>query len=865
MAIVHFYEDEIKQYAVSQLNKNLDADVSVESIDLDLWSKFPYASLRFQNTFIPDLNDSLGGDTLLFAKDLFFKFNLYDLYSGQYKVETVEASKVYLNLEINLKNRPNYIFWKEDSTQQGGNFQFDLTSVSVEDLILNYKHEGQQQDYNIWADQLELTGHFEPGNFALDLRFDGITKKFSSGNLNYLVNRKTNLAIKLAANTADQRYKFTQGDLIIEDMKFSVTGEYAKFLQLDISGNQIQLASVFSIFPSSLFVQIADYKSSGIVAFKANFQTQEQGELAPIISADFQLNDGKLTEPSTNVTLENLKCRGAFTNNGGLGKEQLTLDQLAGNFQDCSFNLSGMIKGFSLAKVAVKGSGKLNLSTLHRFFKFPGVKLIDGEVAFNGDYQLNQKPNGNWRIKKSTGSINFNQVTTSLSATEFNCQGLTGRGKLKNDDFTLKSLDGEINGTKLRASGQFDNLLPYLLSGKQKLIANVKLEADYLDVNKLLSEGGGESTHSQTEGLPKNVDVKLNAKVGELSHDGLVCQHVQGVVRLRERRLQVYNTSFGSFGGAVNVKFDLIEKSSGYNFSANVGLNNVDITQIFIALDNFGQDVITAEHIVGKANTTILLNGKLTSQFELLDETLWAKADLNVADGELLQLPLLQETAQYLGENGFARATLNTPELTSRLRQVQFSELSNQIEIKEGVIRIPEMTINSSVFDLGIEGTHDFSDRINYHVDFRLSDLLMRKTSDEFGEIEDDGLGHRVYLQISGTVNDPQFSIDRKRRNDKRLEEIAMERQNIKEILSDEFGGARNSEVGLSNEEDLILANPEFKVEWEEEKDTVVNEVSQPEQPKKKKKKSRFGRFLDKLEREEKEPQVQVEIDDSEL
>ena len=63
--IIYLYEDEIKQYAVDELNAHLTAPVQYEEIDLTLFSQFPSASLQFKNIYVPD---SASQDTFCLRK-----------------------------------------------------------------------------------------------------------------------------------------------------------------------------------------------------------------------------------------------------------------------------------------------------------------------------------------------------------------------------------------------------------------------------------------------------------------------------------------------------------------------------------------------------------------------------------------------------------------------------------------------------------------------------------------------------------------------------------------------------------------------------------------------------------------------------
>ena len=54
-------------------------------------------------------------------------------------------------------------------------------------------------------------------------------------------------------------------------------------------------------------------------------------------------------------------------------------------------------------------------------------------------------------------------------------------------------------------------------------------------------------------------------------------------------------------------------------------------------------------------------------------------------------------------------------------------------------------------------------------LDFALRDL--KSGEGEFGPMEEDGLGHRFFLAIGGTLEDPEFGYDRRAHQEHRREE----------------------------------------------------------------------------------------------
>ena len=91
--------------------------------------------------------------------------------------------------------------------------------------------------------------------------------------------------------------------------------------------------------------------------------------------------------------------------------------------------------------------------------------------------------------------------------------------------------------------------------------------------------------------------------------------------------------------------------------------------------------------------------------------------------------------------------------------------LKVKVIIDKGKIHIPQMTLSTNVMDLNISGTHGFDDNVDYHLNFRLNDVLVKnKNQGEFGPIKDDGLGAKLFLHVYGNLSDLNTTSIRKKR-----------------------------------------------------------------------------------------------------
>jgi len=168
------------------------------------------------------------------------------------------------------------------------------------------------------------------------------------------------------------------------------------------------------------------------------------------------------------------------------------------------------------------------------------------------------------------------------------------------------------------------------------------------------------------------------------------------------------------------------------------------------------------------------------------------------------------------------------------LRNISFSTINNHIEIKDKVVYIPEMEINSTTLNLQLQGSHSFDNHIDYHFSLYMSELLRRnKKEDENPEylIHEDKSGKpRIHISMTGTASDPKIKYDMKAVRKNISSDIKKERENLKEVFRKEFSGKENMEKEKPYFEKDSTQN-DFIIEWDEE-DTDSLEVLNPKKKK---------------------------------
>jgi hypothetical protein len=235
--------------------------------------------------------------------------------------------------------------------------------------------------------------------------------------------------------------------------------------------------------------------------------------------------------------------------------------------------------------------------------------------------------------------------------------------------------------------------------------------------------------------------------------------------------------------------------------SYDATIRRLDIHQLFYEMENFNQDVLTDKNVNGSVSASVQFKSAWSKDLTINPASVKSTCDITIENGELVDFAPIMALSKYLK--------------LKDLRDIRFSTLHNVISIADREIILPQMEIKSSAINIAGSGVHTFDNMIDYKVKLSLSDVLGRKVKDqsEFGEIEDDGMGHtQLFLTMRGPVDNPKISLDKKAVLEKIKSDISKEKTTLKEIIRQEFKGSRSDSA--KSQEPVKKRKEEMEIEW---------------------------------------------------
>ncbi|MBP8041543.1 MAG: AsmA-like C-terminal region-containing protein [Bacteroidales bacterium] len=830
-----FYEDTVKRIIINELNKRLNTEIVVQDVENDIqfsiFRKFPYASVSFSNVKVMDaIKTQKPKGILLEASSLSLQFSILDILFGRYKIKKIEAEEGNVSIKIYKNRSDNYHFWKPSADTSASDFALDLQKIALDDMGLSYVDYGRKQDYKVFARDVILKGKFSDTEYTLNIDGRVFVYLIKLEQDIYLANQPADLDVILYVNSGNDYVTFKEGGIDIGKLVFDITGtiNYAEsntLLDLRVEGKKMKIQSLINQLPSRYRELLGDYEFKGDFNFIALVKGYTGEKTNPLVSVAFGLKDGDIIQKQNSITLSHVCFDAEFTNGSGHQKATTTLSVRGFKSQLNDGNIAGsiQIKNFIKPEIALKLAASLDLKDIFLFVKTDTVQSASGKILLNTDIKgVIERPDGftvrDFIASTSTGTLEVQDAGIELKGGRHNFSGLNGLFTFSNNDIETGQFSGKYMATDFTMRGKFKNIIPYLFIENQSLLIDAGFHSDFIDLGEILEYSSGKKDTVYRMEMPENVDFSLGIDVGKLTFKKFTATNITGKVTMKDKQFVAHDISLKAMNG--NIIFSGLVDGAAPDkllISCDASIKKVDIRRLFGELENFGQTSLQERNLKGQLSATLQFASVWSSTFKVEKPTIYAKADIVIENGALIDYEPLSGLSKYLKGRD--------------LKNVSFETMKNTIEIKNEVIQIPTMEINSNAIDFQVNGTHGFDQKIDYHLSVLLSDLGTVKEknmqAEDIGVITDDGLHkERYFFRITGTVDEPVYhTIDKEGYKANIKTNLAKEKESLKEILNREFGWFKKDTVITKEKGQKPKEKYEFNVVWDEDEDSNKKEV----------------------------------------
>jgi len=826
------FKDEITGLLIRELNKKIVTKIEVEEVKFSLLRKFPNASIELRQVlihppaaFYQENKQDPGYDTLLFAKHLFLEFNAKDIIHKEFRIKRIHADRGSLYLTVNRDGMPNYQFWMTNAEGATDTMNINLQNLKFSNLQFQVVNRVSDFRFAGFAESIRLKGDFASRNFQLQAVANPFVQHLSLHGIQYITDRVCRIDLEMSVD--GMQYTIEKGNIEVSGMPFVTNGSFttgeSRKINLMVNGEDLNLTSIIKLLPATHRERFSNYAMTGNLDFEVALTGNYGIKGPPLIVAHGYLDGASLTPIKGNIKVDKLKLSGYYSN--GVKRTpsstNLKIDEFSCTIGSNELSGSFTIQNFEHPELELLITGSVDLSEIHHFVQTDSIEFMTGSVRTN--LRL-QGPLRNYKQITRQDIQNMNPVGQAV---------LRNAGiKMKNDPkiFTevngtfmfgkhiwVDDLDMKFNGNRLTLQGRLGNAIPYLLTGEKPLLIDADVTAEEFILDRFLSNAGNrtDSLNSRSGiNFPENLQMNLRLNIADYYHKQFHAQNLSGVLSYQPGIIALQSIVFDTMEGHVSGDGMMAKAPDGtYPVRIQSNINGLDIQKLFTTFNNFGQEYIVDENLKGSASGEIDFSATWDRNVTVDKQSIVAESHVIITRGELVNFEPMMGLSKFIE--------------VEELQHIHFSELENEILIKDEKITIPQMEIQSSALDITLSGVHDFENNISYKTKVLLSEILFRKAKDrkqeneEFGVVEDDGLGKTsLYLTITGKPGDIKIAYDRKGVKQVISESIQEERKVLRQMLKEEFGWFKKDTAGVSDRATEQKDN-RFTIRWDD-RDTVM-------------------------------------------
>jgi hypothetical protein len=797
--LLYVFKDDIINYVVGEVNKNLNAKVTVSKIDVTFWRTFPNLSVDFDNVFISDaLPNSTKADTLLYSDQIRLKFNVGDIWRKEYKVKKIEIRPGTVQLKIDSLGKVNYNILKENKDAAETKFNLNLESVHFEHVRFAYLNGATGQQYTTLVKDLELEGRFTEAQFTLHAKSQLQIYQLKSDQVTLLSNKPCDFDLSILVDQQKNTFEIPNATIFLARLPFSLQGKITpKSLKFDIRARQLKLQDVANNLATSQTEHIHTYQGQGFFNFALAIQGQNQTNEAPTMVCDFDIRNGSLREPSQNLRFSNIQLKGKYSNKDGKRNEFLKLWNLKFNTVSGPFQGEVLLTNFAAPYLQGKAKGRLDLASIHGLFRLPYIDQIHGNLDINSQFAVQTLPQPNaetaYDIRSCQAQLGLEQINVSLLEDSRTFKSLNGRVNILEDEAALENISVVIGRSDFRLNGVFQQLSDYFRK-TGKLVSHVDLASNFIDIADLSSTHVSVQPAVVTERanvLPDDVEGKVQLSIGQLKYGTHAFNHLRSGLDVGSRLLTFRQLSVEN--AQAEIRGNLSIEETGPEFlllKSELVSENIYFKNLFREWNNFDQTVISENNISGKAHVDMSFQAPFDLRSGIRKAGILSRIHVKIVDGRLKDVSAFKSITESLKKSS-VRLILkakNINYLEQKLLDLKFETLENTLLIQNGRLEIPLMSIKSNALDIETYGYHTFENQIDYHFEFRFRDLLTKKADTEFGEVIDDGTGMHIFMRMYGSLDNPVIEWDENAKKQQVKENREAAKQEAMSILKSEFG-----------------------------------------------------------------------------
>jgi hypothetical protein len=157
------------------------------------------------------------------------------------------------------------------------------------------------------------------------------------------------------------------------------------------------------------------------------------------------------------------------------------------------------------------------------------------------------------------------------------------------------------------------------------------------------------SAASNIDAVLEKAILHVNLDAVSLHYKKFEANNVNADVTLLANKYLINNVSMDHAGGSMNMTGSIINEKANYlKTTVNASMQNMDVSKLLHAFDNFGQDAIMAQNLNGKLTAKAAASLGMDEDGKVYPETIESIVDFSLKDGALVNYEPIKKMQNIL-------------------------------------------------------------------------------------------------------------------------------------------------------------------------------------------------------------------------
>lgn len=704
-----------------QINEEIDGRLIIGDVDLTLLRHFPGISVSLSNVSLRDSLYPVHKHELLKAENLDVSLNVFSLIKGAPQINnvTIDNGAVYLFIDSTGYSNAHMFQRKEDKDHNKR--QPHINHLTLTKVNFVFQNQTKFKFFQIHVNKMEGLLHYNASGWTADIDADAFIDDFTFNTVkgSFLKSKHLRAALNLGYSSADKKLNVPlqrirlDNDVLLLGATFLFDRKPALF-SLSVHTNGIKYNNALSFLSPNIYTKLKVIDFTDPIALNASIKGRIKFRDTPLVRVAWNIRNNTFITPGG--AIKECSFQGRFSNGIDPAKghndhnSQISLSGFHGKWNDIAFRADSVrINDLIDPKLEARFTSDFSLKKVNKIIGSRTFSITDGNADFNLLYKGGLRDadttapylKGYFRIKDlgmvyTPRNLQFNKSDITLLFT--------------GSDLFIK--DGRLHSrsSTLYLNGVVRNFLNLYYTAPEKILLDWKIRSPRINVDEfesfLAARDVGKKasevkinnkklqrTTAQLDQILDKSSVHLDMSIDQLLYRQFRATDIRADVLLAQSVITLNKVNFNHAGGKLQISADIVQKDNNNDVNLKADIDKVDVQRFFKAMENFGQDAITAQNLQGYLYANADVHTSISGKGKIQPHSLHGAVSFNVKDGALIDFEPIQRIGNIIFRN-------------RNLEYITFKDVKNTLDLKGDKIIINPMHIESSALTLNVEGVY---------------------------------------------------------------------------------------------------------------------------------------------------------------